>query len=274
MLNQGTRRFDLYDFFSIFIPGASAVIALFPFVPAGGSVPLSGVIGVVVVGGFVIGRGIHATALWVEGIANATTHRELFIDEVINPNCVSDELATQFYSACHSAFDTSELPKKRDDLGDEHRANLEDLYTLVRSYVHIDGRGRSRTFQAVLDFYRSIWVASFMLALVYMFYGTLTASGILSPGIIRYQSYLGTLGIHYSFMFYGAVAVVGGAYGTFRRVRSDYREYFVQYLFSDFVVLEGMPQGNPPSGGGSLPGSSLPPEGGTLRSQGQDSDEG
>lgn len=155
----------------------------------------------------------------------------------MDPNCLSEDLAEKFYNSCIEAFEPDDLPNKWCNLQPKHEDELDALYTLVRSYVHMDARGRSRTFQAVLDFYRSIWVGSFMVAVLYMGYALLSELNALD-GIVNYQSYYGTLGLPSVITFYGAVLVIGSAYGAFERVRADYRNYYIQYLFSDFVVLQ------------------------------------
>jgi hypothetical protein len=238
MLAEGTRRFDLYDFFSILIPGAAFLIGLAPLFPL--EVPVVSTSGVVIllVGGFVVGRCIHAAALRIERFKDVTGHREHFVDELVGSNTVTDDLADRFYDQCLKSFEQISLPQDREGLEkNEHEANLETLYALVRSYIHMDARGRSRTFQAVLDFYRSIWVASALLSAIYVFYAFLLWWGIPSPASVGYTTYMSQLGIHYTIIFFGAVFVLGSAYATFKNVRSKYREFFIQYLMSDFVVL-------------------------------------
>ncbi|AFO59130.1 hypothetical protein NJ7G_3913 [Natrinema sp. J7-2] len=43
------------------------------------------------------------------------------------------------------------------DYGDR----LKDLYGLVQGYIHMDARGRSRTFEAVFDFYQCMLLTLF-----------------------------------------------------------------------------------------------------------------
>jgi len=248
VLNAGTRRFDLYDFFSIFIPGAATLLLLLPFAPRNLMFPTGAVAGAIIIGGFVVGRGIHATALWLEGLADAQTHRDAFVTELRAPSNVSHDLASEFYTACTDAFDLDDLPAARSQLDDSHTDELEGLYTRVRSYVHIDARGRSRTFQAVLDFYRGIWIGTLAVAIVYMLYALVTSVGILPVSGVNYRSYLGVLSLPPTLIFYGVALVIGGAYGTFERVRSDYRTFYTQYLFSDFVVLQAEDTSTQPSG--------------------------
>lgn len=238
MLTEGTRRFDLYDFFSILIPGAAFLIGLLPLFPSQTPIFSTATIAILIVAGFVIGRSIHAAALWLERFNDVTSHREQFANELVDAKFVSEDLVNRFYKHCLDSFDEISLPEDRTDLSQsDHCDNLETLYGLVRSYIHMDARGRSRTFQAVLDFYRSIWVASAVLSVIYVAFAALIGFGAPTGDAVGYISHLGELEIHYTIIFFGAVFVLGSAYATFKRVRSSYREFFIQYLMSDFVVL-------------------------------------
>ncbi|WP_135302630.1 hypothetical protein [Haloarcula amylovorans] len=243
MIGEGTRQLDLYDFFSIFIPGASLLLGVVPLIPQSVHMPPAAIIAVLIVGGVVVGRGIHAARLWIEENAGAPSHRDEFIDEILNPCVLTDDLINQFYLACQDNFDNLALPNDRSDLNRQsHADDLDMLYSLVRSKIHMDARGRSRTFQAVLDFYGSIWIASSLLFSLYYSYATIDGlTNGWSTGfgdVIGYQSYLSTYDIHYAVIAVFAVGVWGGAYYTFYRVRSDYREIYIQYFMSDFVILQ------------------------------------
>lgn len=238
MIGEGTRQLDLYDFFSIFMPGATLLIGLLPFFPKEISLPTSAQIAIFVILGFVFGRGIHAIRLYAETDVGATSHREQFINEVINPTYITDDLADQFYNCCQEQFDDISLPGSRSSLNyNSHADDLNMLYSLIRSHIHIDARGRSRTFQAVLDFYGSIWIVSFILAYWYMGYAFFKVIGI-PNSIIGYTSYIGGLDIHFSIIYFAATFALAGAYRIFKDVRSDYRNYYIQYFLSDFVVLQ------------------------------------
>jgi hypothetical protein len=238
MLTESTRQFDLYDFFSVLIPGAAFLIGVAPFLPNQAvSFSVPSVI-VLIILGFVFGRFIHASGLLLERFFGATSNRDYFISELENPSSTSPSLVDEFYRCAQDAFPSVDIPDERSELKEKDFSDeLEQLYVLVRSYIHMDARGRSRTFQAVLDFYRGIWVGSLFLVIIYVAYVVIVVLGWNSREIIGYQSYLGALDIHFAIIFFAAVFVLGGAYATFEQVRSDYRAYFVQYLFSDFVVL-------------------------------------
>ena len=63
MLSSGTRKLDLYDFFSVFIPGAVVMVALAPLLPESvDPTPLEATVPLLL-GGFVVGRGIHVVAV-------------------------------------------------------------------------------------------------------------------------------------------------------------------------------------------------------------------
>jgi cytochrome c biogenesis protein CcdA len=248
MLTEGTRRFDLYDFFSVFIPGATFALGLFPFLPHNPDSFSISLVGVLIVLGLVFGRGIHASALLVEKRFNTTTHRDKFTSELREPKNVDPEVADRFYDACCEYFNLESLPEDRsklavnesneeNDTDKNQETAINSLYVLVRSYVHMDARGRSRTFQAVLDFYRSMWIASSYLSLIYVVYASVIIIDGLDQETVQYLSYIGSLGIHPVVIFFGSLTVGGASYTIFRHIRPLYRNYFVQYLMSDFLIL-------------------------------------
>lgn len=240
MLTESTRQFDLYDFFGVLIPGAVFILALFPFLPHDASVFTTGVLVATVAVGFVFGRALHALSLIIDQRYGATSHRDTFVNEVLEPESVTKGLANAFYKNAIETFPTLSLPDDRSNLErSEHWWVLEDLYGLVRSYIHMDARGRSRTFQAVFDFYRCMLTACFLLFAIYTMYTVALFFEIAADGWIGYNSYIGTLDLAPGLVFFGAAFLFLGPFAAFRHVRSDYREYYVQYLMSDFVVLEG-----------------------------------
>lgn len=258
MLAEGTRRFDLYDFFSVLIPGGAFVIGLLPFFPQQLPVFSTAAIVILIIAGFVFGRGIHALGLLIEqpfddqpfigikgygiqlsGVDVATNHREYFISELVSPMHIETELIDAFYTKATDYASIGSLPEKRSDLElDDHGACLETLYTVIRSYIHLDSRGRSRTFQAVLDFQRTTMMASVLLFLVYFPYGFLKLAGVVPTNAVDYNSYLSSLGIDGWVICLVAIIVLLSAYYTFERIRSNYRRYFIQYLMSDFINLQ------------------------------------
>lgn len=193
MILEGTRELDLYDFFSVLIPGAAFLIGLFPFLPEDTPIFSTGVIGLLIVGGFVFGRGIHAFSLRLEKYTPAANHRQLFKDELQDTDNLSKRLVNTFYSESRKHFANVPFPPLRSELSEEE---ADSLYELVRSTIHIDGRGRSRSFQAIVDFYRSMWVLSAILAAIYIGY----ASSLIWPNrfdfaSVSFEPYIASLGL-------------------------------------------------------------------------------
>lgn len=82
----------------------------------------------------------------------------------------------------------------------------DDIYGLVRSYVHIDGRGRSRSFQAIYSFYRSIWIVCDGLGAI--FYGYALAKSF-SLSQYRYlHLIMGSLHLPPLALTFGSVAIL------------------------------------------------------------------
>jgi hypothetical protein len=113
MIREGTKQFDLYDFFSVLLPGIAFILGMFPFLPHNTDVFSPGLIIPLLVGGFVVGRAIHATSLWIEQRAGAASHRAVFKDQFQNPAAVTPELVESFYEACLVTFNEVDLPDSR-----------------------------------------------------------------------------------------------------------------------------------------------------------------
>jgi hypothetical protein len=253
MLAEGTRRFDLYDFFSVLLPGGGLIVGLVPFLPRDAKIFSIGAVAAGVVLGFVFGRGLHALGLLLERPPNAegslfavrgygivsngvsTSHRDLFIEELRGPDEVSPGLVDEFYARVLDAFPDIGLQQQRSELDENDDPELETLYTLVRSQIHMDSRGRSRTFQAVLDFQRTMMVTSLLLFAVYMTYAIMLWTEATSP--VAYEAYISYVGPTGWLVALGAVVLLLSAHTTFERIRSNYRRYFIQYLMADFIAL-------------------------------------
>jgi hypothetical protein len=252
MLTEGTRRFDLYDFFSVLLPGGFFVIGIAPFLPRDAEIFSIGAVAAGVVLGFVFGRAIHALGLLLEMpdgnsrllsvrgygiVANAasTSHREMFKKELHNPKKLSEGMVNEFYQRALEAFPDIGLKQDREDISSEDDMELETLYSLVRSQIHIDSRGRSRTFQAVLDFQRTMMIASLLLFVVYILYAAVLWTGARSP--VAYEAYISYLDPAWWLVALFAFFLILGVYTTFEQIRTSYRMYFIQYLMADFITL-------------------------------------
>lgn len=238
MLQAGARRFELYDIFSVFVPGAALILAFVPLLPA--FIPLSSppILIPFLIASFIAGRAIHVVAIKIETFAERESHREVFREEVCSPNHVDTDVVKRFCKEAAEVFDEIGLDGLEDgtlDAANEDQA--ETLYVLVRSYIHLDGRGRSRTFQALYSFHRSMWVITAPIGLIYYLYAIISVAGYWET-VDLYQSYIGSVNIAPELIAMGGAVIYLTGWEAFSKARPEYQKYFIQYLISDFLVLQ------------------------------------
>lgn len=237
---QGSRSvYDLYDFFSMVLPGATLLLGLLPFAPSSISPSSVGMLFILVAIGYVVGRALHSAAESIDNLTGAPSHRDVFIRELSEqePDILSPETVDAFYDAATSRFDSVAWEDNRTDANDH---DLELLYVFTRSYLHIDGQGRSRTFQAVFAFYRSINLVVYFLGGAFILYGIIDSTGALEA-FGAYVSHLETLGLPPLVMFLTGEIAIGITGMTFHDAKSDYRRYYIQYMISDFLIQDKNP---------------------------------
>jgi len=235
-IREGTRQLDLYDFFSVYIPGATFILILLPLIPAKAGKVLDNIgilTAVVLLGGFVAGRAVHAFAVLIE-IQRPNSHRAEFFSALQGDReYVSEETIETLHRLCTTFFDqnTSSLEEWKNQPDDGMDPEINQLYTLIRTTVHIDGRGRSRTFQAINDFFRTmlfVFTLSMMLYFIYII------------GISFGQSYgplISTLGLSELTVSLIPVISFEALSILFIKIRPKYQRYYIQYLIADFIVL-------------------------------------
>lgn len=222
------------------------------------------------VGGFIVGRAVHSVAVSFQWLLGRVSHREAFKRELSDPTHLSAETVDEFYERCKVALDTAELPSDREAVveddtdpdgagsglvdrvidgarsvfpsdSEEHAADLGDtLYVLVRAYVHIDGTGRSRTFQAVHAFYRSTEVVSVLLVGIYSGYSLKKLSSaylVDAPALLPYTTIVDHLGFEPEVIALGSIFLAIVSWKTFSTAKHAYRRYYLQYLVMDFLLL-------------------------------------
>jgi hypothetical protein len=253
MIGEGTRKFDLYDFFSVFLPGATLIIGLVPFLPYDSNIFSFGTVAAGIVLGFVFGRALHAIGLLFEtsthrsepilsigsydihDFAVTTGHREQFINELQNPTQVPDGVVKEFYDCATEAYPETKLPTDWENIDNENNKEIETLYTLVRSRIHMDARGRSRTFQAILDFQRTMVFTSLVLFFIYVIYVLIL---VVDPEpVVGYQLYISSLDIVWWLILTFSIIFHISIYLIFERIRSSYRRYFIEYVMADFINI-------------------------------------
>ncbi|PHQ44249.1 hypothetical protein DJ68_19505, partial [Halorubrum sp. C3] len=189
MIEEGTRQFDLYDLVSVLIPGSTFTVGLAPLLPADTGTPSTAGLVILLLLGFVFGRGIHAVGIQLESHEAATSHREVFRKEIANTTNLSDDVVDRFYDTARDKFELDFLDTDRTQLDpDRDASDIDAIYDHVRSYIHIDARGRSRTFQAVLDFCRGMMVASAILSFIYLAYAVALITGFTASSWAPYIS--------------------------------------------------------------------------------------
>lgn len=117
------------------------------------------------------------------------------------------------------------------------------VYLIVRSLIHMDGRGRSRTFQSVYAFNRSMVLVTIILLIVYLSLMISIRFGISIP--VGYNPYLhseilpeeGFEDPVFQILLSSMYIVAWGIISSFNRARKDFRKHFAQYLIADFIIL-------------------------------------
>lgn len=236
MIRRSISRFDLYDFFSVFLPGAALLAGLLPLLPEDTSIG-PGFLGVLIVFGFVVGRAIHSGAIYSDEKLQRRTHRDLFLEQLREPTLLSDSIVDRFFDVCCAVYSDLDFCDSRATAARRNEEDeLKPLYTLIRSYIHMDSRGRSRTFQAVYAFYRSMSFVSTILAGVYAMYGLGRYFGLVQ-GSVNYQSYIGSLGMPPLILISVPPAAALLSQTLFRTGKMRHQRNYIRYLISDFVTL-------------------------------------
>lgn len=262
MIQTTGPRLNLYNFFSVLLPGTTFVLAIVPFFPSGLKIdPLVGFVPLLA-GGFVFGQAIHSLAVIWQSQTPNRTHREQFqelllgesiskyedVDEV-KPllDLVGHTILKRFYERSDDRFEGVDLKKfqNRDENAEDE---LKDLYTLVRGVVHFDGRGRSRTFQAIYAFCRSMWVLSIILWGIYYVYALirfLNAPSIVashlsngSGNTFMYTPLLTEYIPSPEIVFILSTVFFLSSHKMFRRATDEYKKYFTEYMISDFLLID------------------------------------
>lgn len=183
---------------------------------------------------FAIGQMIHILSVGIERILRIPSHRDSFTNQLGRSSMLSQQLITKFYNICCEEFDhiglTGEVKKdSQDDI------LMKTLYVCVRSQVDIDGQGRTQIFQAIYAFCRSVHITSLLLSLIYIVYVLLI--WFVPGGALPYETKLEDLEIGLGVIIPMVLLVSSTSYYTFRRARTHYREYFIQYLIVEFLSL-------------------------------------
>lgn len=236
------RPFELfsgYDFFSVLLPGLAAATLTFLFLPvpvASQIGPLAALIPVLVLS-FSLGQGLHAIAHWLEKLAGqtrfVTPHREIFAEQIQNPNWISVYIVDSF------RLKVAELllePTNQSSVNIEGKVDQEidwsEIYTFVQSYIYTHEIGRSRKFQSIYSFCRSLMVLSFFFPIITFLHNQMQKSGFVFDRTPQYATYFqGYPDFMEVSLFLGVIGTLVFWYGAY-----SYKRNFVRYLISDFIA--------------------------------------
>lgn len=246
MPQQNIRRVNLYDFFSVLLPGLAFLFGIYPLFPRGFSLsPIGAALSSLVIG-FVIGRVIHtiATSLHQQfsglDYFDINTHRDEFIQEICDTNHLPEKVVDEFYRECRRTFVGIGLPYHRDyEDSEEDREILDTLYMCVRSYTHINSQGPSENFQAIYAFNRSMWLVMVSLFILY--------SAVLADILLRvfgvsvtefgYSAILTTVDIPVILTVGITVFFSGSLIHVFWIGVIRYKKIYTSYIITDFIAL-------------------------------------
>lgn len=230
------RTLDLYDFFSVLIPGVTFLLGFYPFYPEGIKFSSLAVIIPIALLGFVVGRGLHSAAVTIDRYFEKMSHRDLFIEELQNSNLLPESTHRAFYNRCYREYPELGLTGRiKGDVRNEKLMTA--LYVALRSTVHMDGRGRSRTFQAIHSFHRSMHLVSVVLFMVYLYYAYLLDNYESTNSIFPYVAKIDSLGFTSNFIIISAIVVLVISRYTFKIAEKDFQRYYIQYLILDFILI-------------------------------------
>jgi hypothetical protein len=265
-------QLDLYDFFSVLLPGVYFLITLIPVVPD--SLPLGTATAAVVllVGGYVVGRALHTAA---ESLDSSPSNRETFINAINSRDdsgggyldnetreqllklpkggvavsiieavaevamdkydknlILNDELKDRFYGVIKQDSQL-DLPYERTEAD---KSEIEALYIYTRSQLYQHGNVRSQSFQAIYAFYRSTFLATQLAVFSYIVYAFGQLGGYWSEAG-NYSTLIGGLEIPPAVILVFAEMVLIASLLTLGDAKDDYRKYYIEYLIVDYLTI-------------------------------------
>jgi len=227
------RLFSVYDFFSVLLPGLATVFGFYMLIPKPIEIGILAALLPILVLSFVFGQALHSLSAWFEAVLNRTrlvsSHRTQF-GEYLCEN--SDEYVVQkFREECAYVFrDSGLIDIEREDSAKD---TWKELYPYVQSHIYTDDTGRSRTFQAIFAFSRSMTVFLLGLPLLYILHFSLDSAGIIVSRPPKYLLFFPDFREFIEAVWpLSWIGMLIFLYATY-----SYKRYFVQYLVSDFVSI-------------------------------------
>lgn len=227
------RLFSVYDFFSVLLPGLATVLGFYMLIPKPIEIGIVAALLPILVLSFVFGQALHSLSAWFEAILNRTrlvsSHRTQFGD-YIHRNA-DNHVVQKFREDCAYEFRDSGLINGGQ--GGVSKEAWKDLYPYIQSHIYTNDAGRSRTFQAIFAFSRSMTVFLFGLPLLYLLHFFLDSEGMIISRppkyLLFFPSFREFIEAVWPLSWLGMLVFL---YATY-----SYKQYFVQYLVSDFVSI-------------------------------------
>jgi hypothetical protein len=245
MVIRPVIKFNLYDFFSVLFPGAITISMLFPFAPEGFSLQPLVLIAALLLAGYIVGQVLHTLSVALIESVDGVTHRDQFVTELKGNGDLPKDAAVSFMLRCQEAFNLEDSESLSYDPQNQitQPADCGEYYELVRTYINIEGRGRSQTYQALYAFSRSILLGSLIAGLVYVLYliGLSTEYmayvNININNIFWYTPYIQSADIpvpYLSIVIFGLVILLSR---IFLDAMRRYRNLFASYMISDYLMI-------------------------------------
>ncbi|WP_336346202.1 MULTISPECIES: hypothetical protein [Halalkalicoccus] len=201
--------------------------------------PIAAIIPVLVLA-FVLGQALHSLAALFEQLLGKTgsvsSHRTLFAEKVLDHDNAEKRIVDEFKVECSRLLHDPSLLKGNEDEESPSLQEWKELYPTIQSYIYNRDIGRSRTFQAIYAFSRSMSVLFAGLPLFYIIYYCLQQNGVFFDRPSKYLSFFPNFGefieVAWPLCWIGAALFL---YSTY-----SYRRFFIQYLISDFVALRAV----------------------------------
>ncbi|WP_339106293.1 hypothetical protein [Haloterrigena salinisoli] len=198
--------------------------------------PIVAIIPVLVLA-FVLGQALHSLAAGLEKLIAksclVTSHRTLFAEKILNPDNAEKRIIEEFKVECSRLLHDPSLLIESEENTSHSSEEWKELYPTIQSYIYNSEVGRSRTFQAIYAFSRSMSVLFVGLPLFYITYYLFQKNGFFFDRQSKYLLYFPNFGefieVAWPLCWLGALLFL---YSTY-----TYRKFFVQYLISDFVAL-------------------------------------
>lgn len=227
------QLFSVYDFFSVLLPGLATVFGLYMLIPIAIEIGIIAALLPILVLSFVFGQALHSLSAGLEALLSDITtlsnHRTQFGKYICdNPD---EHLVQKFKEDCAYKFHDCKLMDTQQNGCSTD--TWKELYPYIQSHIYTNDTGRSRTFQAIFAFSRSMTVFLFGLPILYGIHFLLDSSGVIVSRPPKYLLFFPNFPEFIEAVWpLSWIGMFIFLYATY-----SYKRYFVQYLISDFVSI-------------------------------------